>query len=59
MGIGGPGHREQVLVFYVDKRELMIVFVDVVAVLARVVAEVDLRAWQTVGRVPCFFSPKL
>jgi hypothetical protein len=47
-GTGGPGHREQVLVFYVDKRERMIVFVDVVAVLARVVAEVDLRAWQRV-----------
>jgi Putative peptidoglycan binding domain len=36
-----------VLVFYVDKRERMIVFVGVVAALARVVAEVDLRAWQT------------
>ena len=36
------------LVFSVDKRERMIVFMNVVAVLARVVAEVDLRAWQRV-----------
>jgi len=31
------------LIFYVDKRERMIVFVDLVAALARVVAEVDLK----------------
>jgi hypothetical protein len=36
------------LVFHVDKREHMIVFLDVVAALARVVAEMDLRAWQRV-----------
>ena len=33
---------------YVDKRERMIVFMDVVAAFARVVAEVGLTAWQRV-----------
>ena len=41
-------HREPVLVFYVDKRERMIAFADVAAALARVVVEVDRRAWQRV-----------
>jgi hypothetical protein len=36
MGIGKPEHRESVLVFYVDKHECMIVFMNVVAALARV-----------------------
>jgi hypothetical protein len=36
------------LIFYVDKRERMIVFMDLAAALATVVAEVDRRAWQRV-----------
>ena len=33
------------LVFYVDKRGRMIVFMNVVAALARVVAEVNQKGW--------------
>ena len=45
MRLGAPGDYKSMLIFYVDKRERMIVFMDVVAVLTRVVAEANRRAW--------------
>jgi hypothetical protein len=39
--LGAPGNYESVLIFYVDKRERMIVFMDMVVALPRVVAEVS------------------
>ena len=45
MRLGAPGDYKSMLIFYVDKRERMIVFRDVVAVRTRVVAEANRRAW--------------